>query len=215
MELDSEETMCGSLRLIFGPMFAGKSSLTNAELIKQNELGARVLKIVHAADRQRTGTVRNVVEQGTTHNAGFGLLPESITVISALELRSLDVAPFQFIGVDEGQFFTDILEVVPYWVDRLGKHVIVSALDGDTNRNPFGDGQVLRLIPHANKITKLNAHCKFCIEEQRRFSNHCDINNFQAPFTVRLVSNSDQVYIGGSESFAAACRYHHRQLQRK
>lgn len=213
--MELENTTCGSLHLIFGPMFAGKSSFTNAELIKQNELGSVVLKIVHSADLQRKGTVRNVVEQGTTHNAGFGSLPEGVTIISTDELKNVDVERFQFIGIDEGQFFNDILEVIPRWVDKMGKHVIISALDGDTNRQPFGDGQILRLIPYANTVTKLNAICKFCIEEQKRFSSHYDINNYRAPFTLRLAENTEQVFIGGSESFSAACRYHHQHLQKR
>lgn len=53
------------------------------------------------------------------------------------------------IGVDEGQFYPDLLEVVQRLADA-GKKVIVSALDGDFRRKPFGD--VLQLVPLADSV---------------------------------------------------------------
>jgi thymidine kinase len=40
------------------------------------------------------------------------------------------------------------------------KHVIVTGLDGDYQRNPFGD--MLKLIPLADKVDKLYALCAIC-----------------------------------------------------
>ena len=40
------------------------------------------------------------------------------------------------------------------------KNVIVAGLDGDFKRNPFGD--ILKLIPHAEKVSKLSALCTIC-----------------------------------------------------
>lgn len=203
-----ETTVCGSLSILIGPMFAGKSTLLNAQLIKENTLGAKVLKIIHSADRQRRGTASNNIDQGTSHNPSFTFLPEEIAVVSTDELKKVDVQQYQFIGIDEGQFFGDLLEVVD-WVDRLGKNVIVAGLDGDTNKKPFG--QLLYLIPHADKVTKVNANCKSCISEQQKLGLHYNINSYEAPFTKRLSECTDQILIGGAEAFQATCRYHHQK----
>ena len=59
---------------------------------------------------------------------------------------------YDIIGVDEGQFFHDIVEES----ERLamaGKTVIISALDATFERKAFG--RILELVPLAEKITKL------------------------------------------------------------
>ena len=59
---------------------------------------------------------------------------------------------YDIIGVDEGQFFPDIVEES----ERLamaGKTVIISALDATFERKAFG--RCLELVPLAEKITKL------------------------------------------------------------
>lgn len=43
---------------------------------------------------------------------------------------------------------------------EMGKIVILSALDGDFKREPFG--QVLDLIPRSESVTKLSSVCKLC-----------------------------------------------------
>lgn len=43
------------------------------------------------------------------------------------------------------------------------KIVIVAALDGTFERKPFGN--ILNLIPKAEKVLKLNAVCVYCTKE--------------------------------------------------
>lgn len=63
------------------------------------------------------------------------------------------------IGVDEGQFFLDVVEFCEEMAN-LGKIVIVSALDGTFQREPFGN--ILKLVPLAENVTKLTAVCMTC-----------------------------------------------------
>ena len=57
------------------------------------------------------------------------------------------------IGIDEAQFFNDLKEFVLY--SERNKSVIISGLDGDSNREPFG--QILDCIPLCDSVEKLTA----------------------------------------------------------
>lgn len=96
---------------------------------------------------------------------------------------------FDVIGIDEGQFYPDVVEMTEKFA-ALGKIVVVSALDGDFRRKPFG--RVLELVPMAESVTKLTAVCTFC---------HKD-----APFTRRITSETAIEVIGGSDKYVASCR---------
>ena len=78
------------------------------------------------------------------------------------------------------------------------KFVVVSALDGDFQREPFP--QISQLYPLADKITKLNAICLRCSNK--------GIQN-DASFSLRTVKNMDKHFVGGKDSYEAVCRYHY------
>lgn len=99
------------------------------------------------------------------------------------------------IAIDEGQFFPDIVPVCEELANQ-GKIVLVAALDATFERKPFGN--VLSLVPIAEKTEKLSAVCFFCYKE--------------ASFTLRTVACQEIELIGGVESYKPACRScHHRQ----
>ena len=93
------------------------------------------------------------------------------------------------IGVDEGQFFPDVVKFCED-VAELGKTVIVSALDGDFRRKPFGS--ILELIPLAEYVVKLSAVCMICTAD--------------AAFSKRIVEGDEVEKIGGSDMYVAVCR---------
>jgi thymidine kinase len=98
-------------------------------------------------------------------------------------LASCDV-----IVVDEAQFFTGLLYFVVA-AEQRRKSVYVIGLSGDYRRRSFGE--IVDVIPLADKVTKLSAICA-CGSE--------------AHFTRRLHPNLGQVIIGGAESYEAVCR---------
>lgn len=104
--------------------------------------------------------------------------------IPADMLASCDV-----IGIDEGQFYADLIEFVQGALEG-GKTVIVSALDGDFRRKPFG--RVLELIPMAERVDKLSAVCTSCQRD--------------AAFTKRTVASTQLQLVGGAESYQPVCR---------
>jgi thymidine kinase len=96
---------------------------------------------------------------------------------------------YDIIGIDEGQFFEDIVEVSEELANK-GKTVIISALDGTFERKAFG--RILELVPLAEEVTKLDAVCMDCKEP--------------ASFTKRLWESKETELIGGSEIYKPVWR---------
>ena len=106
-----------------------------------------------------------------------------------MELKEM-AQDFEVIGIDEGQFFPDLVEMAEYCSNR-GKHVIISALDGDFERKPFG--QVCDLIPLSEKVEKLQAICMLCKDEN-------------AVFNLRLIESQDKILVGSDDIYKSVCR---------
>jgi thymidine kinase len=120
-----------------------------------------------------------------------------IRVVSAATLASLGVPDEDVIGIDEGQFYPDLLEVCEQWA-AAGKRVIVAALDGDFLRRPFG--QVCELVPRCESVEKKRGVCMVCRDRD-------------SSFTQRLSESTALVEIGAQESYRSVCRqcYFHRE----
>ncbi|NXC23257.1 KITH protein, partial [Corythaeola cristata] len=93
------------------------------------------------------------------------------------------------IGIDEGQFFPDIVEFCETMANA-GKTVIVAALDGTFQRKAFGN--ILNLVPLAESVVKLNAVCMECYRE--------------ASYTKRLGAEREVEVIGGADKYHSVCR---------
>lgn len=169
----------GKIELIMGPMFSGKSTELIRRVNRLNIAGRSILYIKHGSDN-RYGNMDLY-----THDK------RSVEAISATELMPIyaQASNYDVIGIDEGQFYPDIID----FSERLafeGKICIISCLDGNFKREPFE--QIQHLISKADKIDKLVAVCKFCGED--------------APFSLRTINSEEEVSIGGAESYAPACR---------
>lgn len=93
------------------------------------------------------------------------------------------------IGIDEGQFFPDIVEFSEAMANA-GKTVIVAALDGTFQRKAFG--AILNLVPLAESVVKLTAVCMECFRE--------------AAYTKRLGTEKEVEVIGGADKYHSVCR---------
>jgi thymidine kinase len=114
---------------------------------------------------------------------------EAVPCGSLADICNID--EFDCIGIDEGQFFPDLVSWCEACANR-GKVVIVAALDGDYQRRPFGP--VLHLVPLAEDVCKLTAVCMRCHQP--------------ASFSQKLVLSAAEsvVDIGGAEKYRAVCR---------
>lgn len=197
----------GTLCIRIGNMFSGKTSWINSELSELSQKGFSVVKIIHSCDDRPD--VESNGYFGSTHNPLFKGLPCRVKCIRASNLKDIDVSNYEIIGVDESQFFPDLFETVKDWVDTKRKHVKVCGLDGDSNRQKFG--QTLDLIPLSDECVKLTAMCKYCTDHLRSIGISSDIfkNGYRGPFTKRIVQSDDQVLIGGSSMYVPVCGYHY------
>ncbi len=180
----------GRLELIIGPMFSGKSS----EIIRRIRLFEVINKKVLAINF--SGDTRYSDKRIVSHNKEQKdcLMLDDLISISDETLTQYDV-----IVVDEGQFFKNLKSCILHWVDTLKLHVIVSGLDGDFKRNPIGE--ILLLIPYADKYKKMTALCKYCNDET------------PALFTHRLTHDNCQIVIG-NDIYVALCRNHYLELNK-
>jgi thymidine kinase len=113
-----------------------------------------------------------------------------------LDIDSSELQEYQMIGIDEGQFFPDLVIAVTHWVEELNKHVVVAGLNGDSQRRRFG--QILDLIPICDNIHKLSSYCLPCSQRQRLV---------KALFSYRMgTDDRAQVLVGGHETFNPVCR---------
>ena len=87
---------------------------------------------------------------------------------------------YEVVAIDQGQFYNDIVEFCED-LANLGIIVLVAALDGTFQRKPFGN--IINLLPMAEKVIKLTAVCVYCANE--------------ASFTQRIIESQEVELIGG------------------
>lgn len=183
--------MSGSLEIILGPMFAGKTT----EIIRRHRrlttIGEKVLLVNHASNTRNDPMAQSISSHNNSHTQGSPVL--AVYLISQIfqQQRAYDEAGT--IIIDEGQFFEDLEENVLRMVENDGKRVIVSGLIVDARRQPFGD--IRKLIGHADKVDVLYALCSVCKNGTPGIYSHKKHRCAQT--------------IGGSELYQTLCRRHY------
>ena len=176
------------LELIIGCMFSGKTTELIRRIRRYQSLDKKLLLITHVIDKRYTSG-----SMISTHNR------EMIPAVSLNLLRvCMNREEYKESGVifiEEAQFFSDLYDCVMDMVNKDDKTVIVCGLDGDFQLNPFE--QVLRLIPHSERVQKFNALCRECRD------------GTEACFSKRITPSSERELIGGKDIYKAVCRYHY------
>jgi thymidine kinase len=172
--------MNGSIELIIGPMFAGKTTEL-LRCLKRHKISKKRCLLIKA-EKDKRYSENNV----SSHDA------EQMTAITVNDLFKIENTIFNYdvIGIDEGQFFSNIKEFSEYCANN-GKIVIISALDGDYLKKPFG--QICEMIPLCEFVKKLSAICM-----------KCHIKD--AYFTKRICIGNELEIIGGTDKYIAICR---------
>lgn len=205
----SSKTQGGYLKLICGPMYSGKTTHLTSELTTAADTGMSVLYVNHQDDMRSSTGETNGDEHHSTHRSGSTGLSFKLAKVRSSSLSKVEVENYDVIGVDECQFYDDLLTHVSDWVNQKGKIVYCAGLDADAFMKPFG--QTIQLVPLANEVTKLSARCRLCIEEHQNHKLKGDIINLRASFSARLVSGKEQKLVGSTGKYDAMCRSHFLQ----
>jgi thymidine kinase len=192
------------LEVITGPMFSGKSE----ELIKnirKNLIAKKKVQIFkHGFDS------RYSKECLASHNKSK---IEAFIAMNTSDIKNELKDGTEVVAIDEVQFFDDNIIQLCNKLADTGKHVIVAGLNLNFMGEPFklhnSERTMAEFMVFADKITKLSAVCTF--KEGSRICGK------PATRTQRIADNkhtdSDfQVLVGGSESYEARCRVHHKPL---
>lgn len=177
----------GYLELIIGPMYAGKSTEL-IRIINRYKCLKKNITIINHTYNNRYGS-----KGLTTHN--LEKIDNCIIVSKLGEINPILINDCDVIIIEELQFFEDAYDIILDWCSNQNKTVIAAGLDGDFKKMPFGD--VLRLIPHAEKVTKLCALCKRCG------------NGTTAHFTKRITNDENKTLVGSDDIYEAVCRKHY------
>ncbi|WP_322912443.1 thymidine kinase [Mycoplasmopsis felis] len=173
----------GTLEIITGPMFSGKTE----ELLKR-------LKILEIAE-VNTIVFKPSFDVRFDENkivSRTGAKTNAIVIKESSEILKYWNSEFKAVAIDEVNFLDDGIFKV---IDKLvlnGVRVIISGLDMDYLRRPFGVTPGLLAI--ADDITKLKAVCLLCKSD--------------AAFSFRKENNNDLNFLGDSE-YEARCRKCH------
>jgi thymidine kinase len=115
----------------------------------------------------------------------------------AIKLKRLDdsvtLINSDVILINEGQFFDDLYPTVKHMLEH-GKKIYICGLDGDFERNKFG--QILDLIPLCDKVSKLTSLCSLCKD------------GTPGIFSKRITPEKEQTVVG-SDNYIPVCRIHY------
>jgi len=176
----------GFLEIVLGPMFSGK---TSALIKKYNELQSQsenVVAVNYVADKRYHDTLLSSHDKAMIPCIMIEDIHDSWYNTSNINYSALHEC--EYILINEAQFFNKLYEVVISMIES-NKKVYLYGLDGDFNRNKFG--QMLDLIPLCDNVQKLHAKCHIC--------------SLDAIFSHRISNESSQVVIG-SDNYIPLCR---------
>lgn len=183
----------GSVQLVTGPMFSGKTTELMRRLRTGVVAGLAPLLVRPTVDTRwapKEGVVLRT-HSGSELRQTDGIVCEVLHGLSELAARA--ELP-EIVGIDEGQFFEDLAPACQLLAGR-GVTIVVAALNGTFDQTPFPS--VSALIPLCDEICMLRAVCMLC---RRR----------AAPFTAlrRSSAGGEDSYtrVGGAETYRAACR---------
>lgn len=182
------------LRVIFGPMFAGKSTSMIMAVERYHRARKKCVVIRHTKDDRQESPDNISTHAGHVHDT------VSVELLSTLlDDRARDIfAKHDVIGIDELQFYPmlsgdnayDIAKCLHTYA-KEGKIIICSSLDSDYTRKPMEI--VAPIVAYASSVEKISAVCRVC--------------GADAPFSARLLADEDyENPVGGDDKYAALCR---------
>lgn len=174
----------GYLEIVIGPMFSGKTSKL-LELYKQYKFcNIETCVINHYTDD------RYSQNELSSHDGVMIPCYQVSSLLEFMEIPSNNYKSAEVVLINEAQFFPDLFESVLKMLSS-NKKVFIVGLDGDFEKNKFGE--ILDLIPHCDKVQKLNSLCGLCKTGEPGI------------FSKRLTPEKEQTVVGSS-NYVPVCR---------
>ena len=190
-----------SLRIIMGPMFAGKTSEIQSIVRRYACLGRAVLVLTSAMDdryQEPGGGVTAIVNHDRLSVPARAIRPTDLLDV----MKWPEFLYARLIVLDETQFFSegsgDLARFVKVAVEGMQKDVVLVGLDSDADQKPFLG--FLSLCAQADSVEKKTALCIPCND------------GTPAIFTRSLKERADRVTVGGAELYQPVCRKHFTSL---
>lgn len=180
-----------TLDIIIGPMFAGKSTELIKRIRRLDVLNKKYISIKPMIDtRYSEGEIVSHNNEKITCEC----FEEIDDLISNESFDNIDT-----VFIEEAQFFPDLKTGVLRILEEEGMqcNVVIVGLDGDSNRNKFGE--ILDLIPYCDTCVKIPALCKRCNDGTLAIFSHRN-------------NNSNKQIDVGVDNYEALCRKHYLEL---
>jgi thymidine kinase len=174
----------GRMEVITGPMFSGKSE----ELIRR-------LKRAQIA-RLRVASFKPDIDLRYQPDAIASHSAQTIKAVAVRDVERLRAVLFpaldtiDVVGIDEAQFFHDLLVGLAIDLVQAGKRVVIAGLDTTFAGEPFAPLPALMAI--ADEVVKLSAVCMVC--------------GAPAIHTQRLGTSQQLLVVGAVGLYEARCR---------
>lgn len=186
--------MSGSVEIITGPMFAGKTTELIRRIKRLEHRGRKCLVFKPIIDDRYSKT--KIVSHDKEEY-------ESIIIEKAKDILDhlKESKNIKHIAIDEAQFFDknekENLYDIIYSLKKQGINIIINGLDMDHNGNPFGVMPELMAI--ADIVLKLTAVCMYpkCEED--------------APMSFKKKAKSSIVDLGEKDLYQSRCFKHWNQ----
>ena len=177
----------GSLEIITGSMFSGKTTRLIQKINMLKENNASLLVFNHSNDARYNSNGSFISSHDNNH-----IQCVFINHLNEI-LQHCDYRNSKYILIDEGQFFTNIQKTILQIVEKDEKHLIIAGLLTDFNRNKFGE--LLDIVPFADSVDFKYSRCL-----------HCDKKGV---FSVKHSKSTKVLDVGSGDKYYPACRYHY------
>lgn len=174
------------LELIIGPMYSGKTSYLINKYKQFTFCNNNILVLNHQIDTRYSNS------QLSNHDLNMipcQMIDKLSIIFEKNEINDL-YEKAEVILINEGQFFKELEFSILKMLDD-NKKIYIAGLDSDFQKKKFGN--IIDLIPHCDKITKLTSLCSICK------------NGTKAIFSHRISSEKVQTLVG-STNYIPLCR---------
>ena len=173
--------MTGTLTVISGPMFSGKSTY----LINKSLECEKKIIINHSLDKRYSTNSICTHSRLSTPSISLDNLTD---IINTENFEQADN-----IFIDEAQFFSNLYAVVLNIIKNTNKNLFIAGLLIDFESNVFGE--LLYLIPLADHHISLKGKCYLC--------------HNPSLFSSKITENKSQIDVGTFNSYQPLCTNHY------